>query len=387
VKKRSFGARIAMVVGACVLVAQGAAVAESNQIGLTKPVQATKADLNPGRLYSPPAFAVDPENNMRVLATVADHRSRRCHVMRSTDGGEFWTMLEASPALASYPFCSHGQGGIIQAGMAFGRNGTVYLATNAWDDQDGARRGGGIVVARSRDFGDTWETTLVYNSRGKTGDAEEIIRPFHSFAVDTKTGSDDVVYVSFTVNMTNLAAPNAVPGRALVAVSQDGGRTFAEPVNLADNLFEAPEARQQMLSAVTTTVPAAGATTTTTTIPPANSKAAQPNQAANFGASTNRGSMVTGVDGDGKVYVSWLTGTANITPSPPSARMMSTSTDGGKTWATSQAMPPGYDVPSRPAMAVSEEGVVHFVFQENPTPAVAGMGEIYHQASTDGGKS
>ena len=94
-----------------------------------------------------------------------------------------------------------------------------------------------------------------------------------------------------------------------------------------------------------------------------------------------------GVDGKGKVYVSWLTGSANITPAPPSARMMSTSTDGGKTWATARAMPPSYDVPSRPAMAVSEEGIIHLLFQDNPTPAISGMGEIYHQASTDGGRS
>jgi len=386
-KKRSFGIRMATAVGACVLLAQGAALAASTPIGLTKPVQATKADLNPGRLYSPPAFAVDPDNNMRVLAAVVDHRSRRCHIMRSTDGGESWNMLEASPALASYPFCSHGQGGIKQAEIAFGRNGTVYLATNAWDDQDGARRGGGIVVARSRDLGDTWETTMVYNSRGKVGDAEETIRPMHSFTVDTKTGSDDVVYVAFAINMQGLSAPNAAPGRAMVAVSRDGARTFADPVSLADNLFEAAEPRQQKLSAVTTTVPAAGTTTTSTTIPPADSKGAQPNQAANFGASTNRATMTTGVDAKGKVYVSWLTGTANITPAPPSARMLSTSTDAGKTWTTTQAMPPSYTVPSRPAMVVSEEGILHLVFQDNPTPAIANMGEIYHQASTDGGKS
>ena len=385
-KRRSFGFRLAAVVGLCLFLAQGASAAGA-PIGLTTPVQATKNDLNPGRLYSPPTFAVDPDDNMRVLAAVADHRSRRCHLLRSTDGGQVWTMLEASPALASYPFCSHGQGGVTQTPMAFGRNGTVYLAMNAWDDQDGARRGGAIVVARSRDFGDTWQTQMVYNSRGKTGDAEETIRPLHSFAVDTKTGNDDVLYVAFAINMQGLSAPNAVPGQAMVSISRDGGRTFAEPVNLADNMFEAPEARQQVLSAVTTTVPAAGATTTTTRVPPADSKAAQPNQAANFGASTNRSSMVTGVDGNGKVYVSWLTGTANISPTPPSARMMSTSTDGGKTWTTTQSMPPSYDVPSRPAMAVTEEGLIHLVYQDNPTPTISGMGEIYHQASTDGGKT
>ena len=384
-KRRSFGFRMAAVVGLCLFLAQGASSAAA-PIGLTTPVQATKADLNPGRLYSPPTFAVDPEDNMRVLAAVADHRSRRCHVLRSTDGGQAWTMLEASPALASYPFCSHGQGGVVQAPIAFGRNGTAYLAMNAWDDQDGARRGGGIVLARSRDLGDTWETTMVYNSRGKAGDAEELIRPMHSMAVDTETGSDDVIHITFLRQLPNLSTPNAVPARPMVSTSRDGGRTFGEPVDLAANQFDAPEVRQQAISAATTTVPAPGVTTTSTTVPPANSKAAQPNQAANFGASTARAAMTAGVDGKGKAYILWLSGTANVTPAPPSARMLSTSTDGGKTWTTTQSMPPSYDNASQ-RMALSEDGVIHIVYGRNPTPAVTGVGEVYHQASTDGGKS
>ena len=144
--------------------------------------------------------------------------------------------------------------------------------------------------------------------------------------------------------------------------------------------------RQQAFSAVTTTVPAPGVTTTSTTAPPATSKAAQPNQAANFGGSTARASITAGVDGKGKAYIMWLSGTANVTPSPPSARMLSTSTDGGKTWNTVQAMPFDYDNAS-PRMAVSKDGAIHLVYQRNPKPDIAGYGEVYHQASTDGGKT
>ena len=135
-RKRTFGIRMAVAVGACVLVAQGASFAQGAPIGITKPVQATKTNLDPGRMYSTPVFAVDPDNSLRVVAAAADLRSRRCHVMRSVDGGASWTMLEASPALASYPFCSQSQGGVIQTPMAFGRNGTLYMATGGWDDQD-----------------------------------------------------------------------------------------------------------------------------------------------------------------------------------------------------------------------------------------------------------
>jgi len=257
---------------------------------------------------------------------------------------------------------------------------------NGWDDQDGARPGGAIVLARSRDFGDSWESVLVYNARGKTGDAAENIRPMHSLAVDTKTGNDDVVHVTFLIQKPGLTAPNAVPPQPVVATSSDGGRTFAEPVNLADKMFDAPEVRQQAFAAVTTTVPAPGTTTTSTTTPAAGSKAAEPNQAANFGASGARAAMTAGVDAKGKAYILWLSGTANVTPAPPSARMLSTSTDGGKTWTTTQAIPNNYTNAS-PRMAVSQDGVIHMVYGRNPKPDISSLGEVYHQASTDGGKS
>jgi len=385
-KTRSSGIRIAVAVGACVLVAQGASFAEGAPIGITKPVHATKVDLDPGRLYSSPAFAVDPENPLRVVAGVAELRSRRCAALRSVDGGESWRLLEASPSPSSYPFCSQGQGGVIQTPMAFGRNGTLYMAIGGWDDQDGARAAGAIVLARSRDLGDTWESVLVYNARGKTGDAAENVRPVHALAVDRTSGSDDTVYVTFNISRPNLTAPNAAPSLPMVAVSRDGGRTFGEPTNLSDKIFEAQALRDQAFAKVTTTTAAPNVTTTSTTTPAAGSKAAQPNQAANFGGSGARASVTAGVDAKGTAYVMWLSGTANVTPAPPPARYISTSTDGGKTWATAQSMPFGYDNAS-PRMAVSGDGVIHIVYGRNPKPDLAGYGQIFHQASADKGKT
>ena len=384
--KRSSAIRIALAGAACGLLAQGIAFGAEEPIGLTKPVHASKGNVDPGRLYSSPAFAVDPDDSMRVVAGFADLRTRRCGLMRSLDGGSSWTLLDSSPALASYPFCAQGQGGVIQAPVQFGRNGTLYMALGGWDDQDGTRNAGAILVARSNNLGDSWETTVVHNARGKTGDAAENPRPVHAFAVDRFSGSDDTLYVTFNIVRPNPSSPNAIPPSPVVAVSNDGGRTFAAPVNLADKQFDDPAVRRQALSAVTTTVPAPGATTTSTTTPPANSKAAQPDQAANFGGSGGRASVQVGVDGKGKAYVLWMSGTANVTPSPPSARYLSTSTDDGKTWTTTQVMPFDYDNPS-PRMAVSEDGVIHIVYGRNPTPDINGYGEIYHQASTDGGKT
>lgn len=384
--KRSTTARVAVAAAACALLAQGAAFAADEPIGLTRPVHATKADVDPGRLYSSPSFAIDPKDSMRVVAGFADLRTRRCGLMRSLDGGSSWNLLESSPALASYPFCSQGQGGVIQAPVAFGRNGTLYMALGGWDDQDGARNAGAILLARSANLGDTWETVIVHNARGKTGAEAENIRPVHALAVDRTSGSDDTVYVTFNVTRPNLTSPNAVPARPMVSVSRDGGRSFDGPVSLSDRIFESPALREQALSAVTTTVPAPNASTTTTTTPPAGSRAAQPNQADNFAGSAARASVTAGVDGEGTAYVLWMSGTANVTPTPPAGRFLSTSTDGGRTWNTTQTMPFDYDNAS-PRLAVSREGAIHIVYGRNPRPELTGYGEIFHQASLDGGKT
>ena len=381
-KRKSFGIRMATVVGGCLLLAQGTAVGQGAPIGLTKPVQATKTNVDPGRMYSTPTFAVDPDDSMRVIAAAADLRSRRCHVMRSVDGGASWAMLEASPALPSYPFCSQSQGGVIQTPMAFGRNGMLYMASGGWDDQDGARASGAIVLSRSNNLGDTWETSVVYNARGKTGDAAENVRPAQGLVVDTKHGSDDAVIVSFNLTKPNASAPNAEPTRPMVATSTDGGRTFNPPVDLSAGQFDAAPVRQQALTSRTTVTLAPGATTTSTTIPPQGSRAAQHDQAVNFGGSNAR----LAIDGKGKVYALWNSAAANITPNPPAARYLSTSSDGGKTWNTTQAMPFSYDN-ANPRFAASPEGVLHIVYQRNPKPDLNGYAEVYHQMSTDGGKS
>ena len=356
--------------------------AESAPIGFTKGVQASKANLDPGRMYSSPTFAVDPKNPMRVVAASADLWSRECHVMRSLDGGASWTLLEAKPALASYSFCSQSQGGVVQTPMAFGRNGTLYMATGAWDDQDGARASGAIVLSRSTNLGDTWESTLVYNARGKTGEAAENVRPAQGLAIDTKHGSDDVIAVSFNLSKPGLTAPNAVPNQPMVAVSRDGGRNFDAPVNLAEGQFEAAPVRQQALTSRTTVTLAPGATTTSTTTPAAGSKAATPDQAANFGGSNAR----LGVDAKGTIYALWSSATASITPGPPAGRYLSKSSDGGKTWTTTQTMPFSYDNPGA-RFAVGPKGQLYIIYGRNPKPDIAGGGEVYTQVSTDGGKS
>jgi hypothetical protein len=374
------------------LLAMPAAAPAAGPPTLTRPVQATKLDLDPGRLYASPAMAVDPKNPLRIVGGWADLRTRRCGIVRSTDGGQTWVRPDAAPDTATFPFCSQSQGGVIQTPIAFGGNGMLYMALNGWGTEEAARTGGAVLVARSSDLGDSWETTVVRNAREKTGDDAENIRPVQSIAVDAKGGGNDVIYVTFARSRANPPAPNAVPSNPMVAVSRDGGRTFADAVDLSQGVFESADVREQALNAATTTTAPPGPTSTTT-IPPANSKAAQPNQAANFGSAGSRNGMVARVDSKGTVYVTWPTGTVNIAQSPPVALALSKSTDGGRTWSSAISIPFSYDnatggpAGAYPQFAINKKTDSLHIVYNRISPDIAGVSEVYDRASYDGGKT
>jgi len=380
--------------GALVAVLSVSTSSAASTPALTKPKQATAGDQDPGRLYSSPALAVDPKNPRVIVGGYTDLRTRRCGIVRTVDGGTTWTRPDASPGTAAYPFCLQSQGGVIQAPMAFGGGGMIYMALNGWGNEEAARTGGAIMLARSSNLGDSWDTTVVRTARGKVNEDAENLRPVQSIAVDRHSGKDDVVYVTFALSRPNVAAPNAIPSQPMVAVSHNGGRTFDDAVSLAGKLFEDQGVRDQALNAVTTTTAAPGGTTTTSTVPPAGSKAAQPNQAANFGSAGSRNGMIARVDAKGTAYVTWPTGTANIANSPPGGLALSKSTDEGKTWSTSLALPFSYDnatggpAGAYPQMQVNPKtGSLHIVYNRNATPELAGNSDVYERASYDGGKT
>jgi photosystem II stability/assembly factor-like uncharacterized protein len=376
-----------MLAAGLMILAQGAAGAASTP-RLTAPVNATKDDLNPGRLYLAPALAVDPSNPLHVAAAMTELRTKTCFMMRSTDGGQTWTRPQNGPGLTSYPFCNTNNRGSYEGQIAWGRNGTLYMAFPGWDTQDAGTRGNvSLLVARSTDFGSTWQTVVARDNRGKQGLDAEGIRPVGGLAVDRTSGNEDIVYVTYGSRQTNASAPNGSPNGSNVIVSTDGGRHFGQPVSLPPTAFSNDQTRQAALSAVTTTVPAAGAPTTTTTAPPAGSRAAQPNQVANFGGFEPS----VAVAKDGTVYAAWPSATANVTPGPPTGIFLSKSTDHGKTWTTTQAVPFSYNNDSFVKMAWSPgggpDGTVLISFPYDPRLEVAGLRDIEVVRSTDGGKT
>lgn len=152
---KSPGRCLAMAAIAVVLTTAGSvSAAEAPQ--LTKPVQVTTGDVDPGRTYTTPTMAVDPSNPLTVVATLSEARTRKCGLMRSGDGGQSWERLDSSPALPSHPYCFTANFASSQALVAFGRNSTLYYALPGWDVQDdGNRFNVSLLLARSTDLGNT----------------------------------------------------------------------------------------------------------------------------------------------------------------------------------------------------------------------------------------
>lgn len=358
-------------------------VSAAGEPQLTRPSNATKADLNPGRLHAAPYLAADPSNPKVIVGATAELRTRHCNLVVTTDGGLTWRQAQGSPAPNDYPFCVWSN---FATQAAMGRDGRTYMALTGWDDRDGGPRQGNMsmIVSRSDDLGTNWRPTIVTPVRGKEGEAVEQHRP-SSLAVDSKRGSDDIVYVAWNRLQPNKVAPNAEPQRPMFAVSTNGGRTFGEPVDLSKGVWT-DALRQQAASSATTTTAAPNASTTTTTAPAAGSRAATPNQEANFGGFNPR----IALDDDGNIYVAWRSSTSNTGALPLApATFVSVSKDRGKTWTTSPVVDYTVGSPSRLvwSKAGGATGTLAIIFGRNPTTSVSGNGDIMIQRSTDQGKT
>lgn len=384
--KKSLGRVLAGATALGLLVAPSAARAADSEDapGLTRPVHMTEDDLDPGKLYSAPSFAIDPDNPLNVAASFSDLRSRRCGFMRSTDGGATWQRPDASPSLPGYPFCAVPSGSTVQTFVEFGRDGTLYYALTGWNTEDGGLRTGNVSVqlARSDDLGDSWQTTLVDDTRGLSGEETQGVRPLTDLVVDRDSGSEDVVYVGWTKTFTGTSEPDDLPSQAVVATSTDGGQTFSEPVSLAAQVFSDPAIRAEALASAEPPDPGDEPEPA-----PAGSLAAEPDNPANFGGSTPD----LAVDDEGTLHAVWTTSTANIDPGPERAHFVSTSTDRGQTWSSGQIAPFQEGNASRVRMAWSpdggDNGSLHIVSQANPLPDLDSYGEVFYRRSTDGGQT
>lgn len=246
--------------------------------------------------------------------------------------------------------------------LAMGRDKTLYFLHIGWDVQDGGRaENRSVFVGRSRDGGETWQSTPVHVNRGKTGNDIEKNVPT-DLVVDTHSGPQDIVYASYSASYPNPSTPPTRPNQPFVATSVDGGKTFGEPVNVSSSFYD--DAKN---------------------LPADVADSARKKE--NFGGS----GVNLAVDAKGTLFVSWNRSTANITPvSPPSIAYVGSSTDKGRTWSTSvlqaatldQTGPGGMQLGWSPAGGPN--GSLHAVWEGKLT-SVQGDRDILYRSSVDGG--
>ena len=359
--------RVVLAGVAAALVATGPGLASAaGPPRLSEPVRATVEDLAPARTYTAPFLLVDPEDSDVVLAAAAELRSRTCRVLRSSDAGLTWKLLDGLPSPKSYPFCSTSSGMLTQTPMAWGRDRSLYYAMSGWDAQDGGPGGSvSVIMAKSTDLGDTWNQTVVRDARGKTGAETESHSAVAALVVDSEAAAQDIVYVGWRASYP--LAP-ALPGglRALrpplVAVSTDGGKTFGQPVDVSSfykKTVKGPTGADLPIGM--------GFTAPSLTL-----------------------------DAKGTLYV--LYPGASPSAFPPTAApdklpmLLATSTDQGKTFTVTEIGEPlnhneGVQI-IKWTPAGGPDGTLHALYEDKPDQTERSADrDIYYQRSTDSGKT
>ncbi|HSH59565.1 MAG TPA: sialidase family protein [Acidimicrobiales bacterium] len=211
-----------------VLVAQPPASAQRRgDVPVVTAASQVTTNPNPTRAHSSPVIARNPENGELVIAETNVYEGFGIDVHISTDDGRSW-FRGGSPMMEPYTWNSDFAINGPYFTMAFDDDGALYMALSATDPRFGdlnrAQRPRPIFLARSSDSGRSFATDFVYRVAEDNPKVINNRRPM--VAIDPKDSSK--IYVSW------LQTSSGEKSRSLIAASSDGGRSFSEPVDLAE---------------------------------------------------------------------------------------------------------------------------------------------------------
>lgn len=310
---------------------------------VVEPSRQITMDPRPDRLYNSPAIAVDPTNRDRVVIAVGDSRNGGCRLHVSHDGGLTFAAAAKTFMPDELPYCIQLNFGPA-IDLDFAPDGELYIATAGSSLQTGHPRGPvDALTIRTSDLGATSEPFTVEKAREipytAAGQNETGVSSLGNNTVAVDTEDPNRIYRSFRYRTRG----PTVADRPRVAVSNDGGRTWAKSIDPLDEL----------------------------------------------GSDVYGGDLPMLAAGpDGVVYGFTR---ERLRPAPAGQPrltkqriFMSKSTDGGQTWKTTVAFDDAKDL-SDPGVAVDpRNGNVYVVF-ENEVPN--GTEHVFFMASSDQGRT
>jgi putative cell wall-binding protein len=204
------------------------------------------SDPSPFRGKDALGMAGNPANPQHIVAVHANYLTEDCEATASFDGGKTWTeaaaLLPPAQALPLLPYLqscriSNHLGESTFQTVAFGTGDDVFATSITPRGTPTGEEGAAAIVYKSTDGGLTWEEGVVAMPGGELGS------PYHELptvAVDPGAGDGGADRVVVAARETTGAEnpdgcgldplPACQPGSIRVAVSDDGGQTFAPPV-------------------------------------------------------------------------------------------------------------------------------------------------------------
>ncbi len=208
----------------------GDAQETADQPLVTAAVQVTR-NPDPARAHASPQIARNPVTGELVVAETEVRTQRTCNVHVSSDDGRSWSP-GGDPMVEPWTDCSGDPDANVNFWLEFDRDGVLYMVFPANNPAEQtlpkAERQRHIFLARSEDSGRTFHTTMVWEAP-RPGELEGGGNRNGRTWVAVDRNDPRYVYVTW---MNWREEDGETENRAMLAASDDGGETFADPVSL-----------------------------------------------------------------------------------------------------------------------------------------------------------
>lgn len=199
------------------------------------------------RLFNVPALAAHPDDPSTVVMAVGDSRDGGCGLWASRDGGRSWANTAENLLPEEFDHC-YQRPLFPVMDPTFAPGGMLHVAMPGSSTQRGHPDGPiSMLAARTDDLGDTHETTVVAEGErvsadpgdyGQEGEAAEAFTWHKAPSLVVDPTDSDRLYLGMRWNVWGTDSQSFegdVPFRPYVVVSQDGGETWGEPMDIVDN--------------------------------------------------------------------------------------------------------------------------------------------------------